>query len=238
MAERKEVLQALSWICCAYRPLNSYEVKDGIAFRKGQCTPDLRRRIDRSLVSLCGPIIEESPSGIIDMVHFSAKEYLLDPLSGPFIDRMNSHSTIALSCISFLSSRLHLSSYLRVDTSTPTSSVVAQAFNGLDRYAHYFWLDHVLAVLDLATNSDEIKTSGLFEALQKFTIIALRDSRTSSDCQAPVIKFHNNRDRDYQNNVLLKDNPGIWHFLIAYGRYKKNLLGKESEFETIEGLSH
>lgn len=51
-----------------------HELRDGIAFRKEQVTPDERNRLQRNIVELCGPIIEELPGGIIDTVHFSAKE--------------------------------------------------------------------------------------------------------------------------------------------------------------------
>lgn len=52
-----------------------HELRDGIAFRKGQVTPDERNRLQRNIVELCGPIIEELPGGVVDTVHFSAKEF-------------------------------------------------------------------------------------------------------------------------------------------------------------------
>ena len=55
-----------------------HELRDGIAFRKGQVTPDERNRLQRNIVELCGPIIEELPGGIVDTVHFSAKEFETD----------------------------------------------------------------------------------------------------------------------------------------------------------------
>ena len=51
-----------------------HELRDGIAFRKEQVTPDERNRLQRNILELCGPIIEESPGDIVDTVHFSAKE--------------------------------------------------------------------------------------------------------------------------------------------------------------------
>ena len=52
-----------------------HELRDGVAFRKKQVTPDERNRLQRNIVELCGPIVEVLPDGIVDTVHFSAKEF-------------------------------------------------------------------------------------------------------------------------------------------------------------------
>ncbi len=73
--ERYQAIKLLYWITCAFRPMRIHELRDGIAFRKEQVTPDQRNRLQRNIVELCGPIIEELPGDIVDTVHFSAKEW-------------------------------------------------------------------------------------------------------------------------------------------------------------------
>lgn len=46
--------------------------------------PELRDRIKIGIVSLCGPLVEELPGGIIDVVHFSAKELVNQTFSSKY----------------------------------------------------------------------------------------------------------------------------------------------------------
>lgn len=67
-------IRILEWMACSYRPLKSYEILDGISFRPGRTRLDSRMRIQKEVLDICRPLIEDGPSDTINFVHFSAKE--------------------------------------------------------------------------------------------------------------------------------------------------------------------
>ena len=68
-------------MACSFRPLKAWELQDGIVFRPG--TDNVLNdttKLQRSILEVCKPIIEEGPGNTVDFVHFSAKEYVFIPL--------------------------------------------------------------------------------------------------------------------------------------------------------------
>lgn len=76
---RSLAIRILEWIACAYRPLKTFEVLDGIVFRAGCTELNNRTKMRKSVLDFCRPLIEEGPSNTVDFVHFSAKEYWYPP---------------------------------------------------------------------------------------------------------------------------------------------------------------
>jgi hypothetical protein len=66
-------IRILEWMACSYRLLKGYEILDGIAFRPGCTSLNSRTKINREVLNLCRPLIEDGPLDTIDFVHFSAK---------------------------------------------------------------------------------------------------------------------------------------------------------------------
>jgi hypothetical protein len=78
-------IRILEWMCCSYRLLKNYEILDGILFRAGEhsnsttnrpgCTIlDNSTKLQKDVLDLCKPLIEDGPANTVDFVHFSAKE--------------------------------------------------------------------------------------------------------------------------------------------------------------------
>ena len=73
-SQRDQAIRLLHWISCSYRPLKLIELREGTAFRPGHPAPDGRNIILKSIVELCGPLVEKISEGAIDAAHFFAKE--------------------------------------------------------------------------------------------------------------------------------------------------------------------
>ncbi|CAG8975822.1 hypothetical protein HYALB_00009402 [Hymenoscyphus albidus] len=146
---RNMAIRILGWMACSYRALKSYELLDGIAFDATNTILNSKTRIRRDILDLCRPLIEDSPTGTIDFVHFSAKEYILEEAyqaSRPFIWRENAHLDISFSCISVLASSLAL---LPTNcTDSERAGIIVHGFHGLHIYADHFWYKHLLEYCD------------------------------------------------------------------------------------------
>ena len=59
-------------------PLKVYELLDGISFRVGSLKFNPRPIMDRDVLDLCRPLIEDDDQSgdTVDFVHFSVKEYV------------------------------------------------------------------------------------------------------------------------------------------------------------------
>ena len=171
---KDRAFKILFWLCTSYCPLKEHEVADGITLRPGQENLDRRTRITdfkKHILDVCAPIIQRSPNGTLDLVHFSAKEFLLDDQSGPFIDLTASHFSIAFSCISNLISALVLAPRYSAGTSELTiETLVVQGGLGLHCYSHAFWAEHVKAYLDRVQDLDD-QAKTLISILQRFATV-------------------------------------------------------------------
>jgi hypothetical protein len=71
---RYMAIRILEWMACSYRILKRYELLDGITIDASNKTLTPKTKIQKEILDLCRPLIEESSAGIVDFVHFSAKE--------------------------------------------------------------------------------------------------------------------------------------------------------------------
>jgi len=144
---RERALKILFWVCIAYRSISIHEVVDGIALKPGQtnlCPKNISQNPDRDILELCAPLLEKTQKGSLDLVHFSAKEYLLHMQSGPFVDASDAHFNIAYSCIVNLTSALVLVPSLSgLATETDIERSVVTGAYGLHSYAHQYWSEHL-----------------------------------------------------------------------------------------------
>ncbi len=170
---RERALKVLFWVCIAYRSVSIHEVVDGIALKPGQtqlCPKNISQNPDRDILELCAPLLEKTQKGTLDLVHFSAKEYLLHMHSGPFIDASEAHFNIAYSCIVNLKYALVLVpslSGLATETDIERSTVTGAY--GLHSYAHQYWAEHLAEhfsrVQDLDNRS--LKLMGALDGLSR-----------------------------------------------------------------------
>ncbi|TVY90811.1 Ankyrin [Lachnellula willkommii] len=87
----------------ASRALQSHEIQGALSIRVDSQTIDFNRRRSRiSLGEICGPIVEVHSNGVIDMIHPTAKSYLLQHHSNYFIDLHQANFTMAKLCVTYL----------------------------------------------------------------------------------------------------------------------------------------
>ena len=69
------------WVASATYPLSESEILQALSVEHGsQDFPDLQRQAWLDTRRACGPIIENA-NGVVQFVHFTAKEYLIIPCS-------------------------------------------------------------------------------------------------------------------------------------------------------------
>ncbi|MCJ1473086.1 hypothetical protein MMC13_001736 [Lambiella insularis] len=127
---KERAFKILYWVCVSRRPVKIHEVADGIALKPGQAILSRRTRIldiNRDVLEVCAPIVEMSNGNLLDLVHFSTKEYLLDLQSRPFVDVAQAHLSIAFSCISNLAAgRVIIPRFADGTSEIDTESLVVQ----------------------------------------------------------------------------------------------------------------
>ncbi|KAL9632984.1 MAG: hypothetical protein Q9164_004975 [Protoblastenia rupestris] len=169
---RERAFKILYWVCMSLRPVTLYEVTDGIAIEPRKTVLNKKTRSinpRRDIVELCAPLLETSSNGTLDMVHFSAKEYLIHKHSGPFIDIAEAHFHIASSCIINLTSSLDLlPGYIGNISESDLETRVVQGNYGLHAYGHEFWAEHLTAYL-LQTSDLSSRSRELMSMLQAFS---------------------------------------------------------------------
>lgn len=177
-SDRKErAFRILFWLCATYRPMKVQEVADGITLRPGQAVLNRKTRFqdtNRDIVEFCAPMVVQLESGVLSLVHFSAKKYLLDPQSGPFLAIVQAHFDIAFSCITNLTSASNvLPRFSRPGgkmTEAEIETSVVQGSYALQEYGHRFWAEHVREYAKLASDSDHQSTI-LTGALNAFCVV-------------------------------------------------------------------
>ena len=169
---RQRAFSILYWVCVARRPILLHEVADGIVLHPRQTVLNRRTRSSnphRDIVEICAPLLETLKDGVIDLVHFSAKEYLIHEHSGPFVDLAKAHLSIGLSCVINLESCLDLVPCNGNGISEgELESRVVQGYYGLQSYGHEFWAEHVLAYLEKVGDRDGVSRE-LIRALESLS---------------------------------------------------------------------
>ncbi|MCJ1262293.1 hypothetical protein MMC22_002163 [Lobaria immixta] len=222
----------LFWVCTAYRSIYIHEVADGVALEPGQTTLSRKTRIqdvNRDILEICAPIIEKSNKGILDLVHFSAKEYLLDQQSGPFVEVAQAHFNVAFSCIANLNSTLsvvprHSGGMTEVDL----ESIVVQGGYGLQRYGQHYWAEHVLAYLDNISSLDD-QSQILISALNEFSKVRRHNSAYRIEPSSKPLS------RVVSNGLKkLAPFPPLHDLIAGWLHFKSQLEEKASLFESID----
>ena len=172
---RQRAFSILYWVCVARRPVSLHEVVDGIALRPNQTVLNKRTRCSnpsRDVVEFCAPLLETRKNGVLELVHFSAKEYFVHEKSGHFVDLADAHLNIALSCVINLTSCLDL---VPRNENWPSGEDleyrVVQGCYGLQSYGQDFWAEHVLEYLGKVKNQDSVSRE-LIRALQVFSQVS------------------------------------------------------------------
>ena len=184
---RQRAFNILYWVCVARRPVSLHEVVDGIALCPGQKTLNKSTRSSspsRDVLELCAPLLEIQKSGVLELVHFSAKEYFVHEKSGHFVDLAKAHFNIALSCVINLTSCLDLVQTPKNGLSgEDIESRVVQGYYGLQSYGQEYWAEHALEYLGRVENQGSVPCE-LMSALHIFSQVSKH--HTDSTTLLPV----------------------------------------------------
>ena len=219
------IFRILSWICVTHRPIGIHEIADGISLKPGQkvlCKKTRSQNFNRDIMEICAPLLETSNSGSLDLVHFSAKEYLLHIQSGPFINTTKAHFNIAFSCITNLTSALSiLSRFNKEATEADFENLVVQGCFGLQSYGHGFWAEHLIAFLEVASDIDG-ETANLIGALEEFSKVRKGGQELANSSQI-----------DSKALLKLKRFPILLDLVSSWLRFKSKLNEKLPSFVDI-----
>jgi WD40 repeat protein len=91
----------LTWATCSERPLTVGELGEALKLDLSDSFPNL----EESISALCGQLLYVDRLGKVQVVHETAREFLLDPqLESEFaVKKMDAHTRIAGSCLNYLS---------------------------------------------------------------------------------------------------------------------------------------
>ncbi|MCJ1463035.1 hypothetical protein MMC07_001639 [Pseudocyphellaria aurata] len=217
----------LFWVCTAYRSMSIHEVADGIALRPGQKKLSRKTRsqdTSKDILDICAPIIEQSKNGTLDLVHFSAKEYLLDLQSGPFVEVSQAHYSIAFSCITNLTSALTVVPRFSADiTREEIEKIVVEGGYGLQNYGQQYWAQHIQAYLQTVSNLDDDESKILIKALSELSKVR---KQNTVDCRKP-----SSEPKELQK---LAPFPSLWDMTVGWLHFRTQLDEQGPIFESLE----
>jgi hypothetical protein len=229
---------------CSFRPLKSYEILDGISFRLSEsigtkyrpaCTTlDATTQMQRDVLDLCRPLIEDGPGNTIDFVHFSAKEYILKQEyrdARPFIKTNSAHLNISFSCVSYLNTSCVLLPSNCTDQQR--AEIVLRGFHGLQFYANQFWFKHVLTCCGLFAKGNAALPDDLLIQLQQ--LVQFRKAFGDNSCvigNPDTNSSHRQRDDSLAMNQLPQDvRDLIWEVI----EFRKMVKKEDNTLKSLEG---
>ena len=228
---KNRAMRILSWLCYAYRPVQSYELVDGIALTPGQTIlskKTISQNLKRDVLDICAPLIEKTPYGTLDLVHFSAKEYLLDPRSGlnprgaPFVDPKEAHFSIAFACVTNLDTATEvIQRFPNGLSDLELEKAVIQGRYGLQPYGHDFWAEHVSAYLEKAT-LEEQQSRSLLTALELLSRVLKGDT---SQWDVSAVE----QPRAYPGLQKLHSCPKLFVFITKWLNFKSKQPNSEED---------
>ena len=234
---RSRVFSVLFWLCTAYRPLSVHEIADGIVL-KSDCTFLTKEtRIlspEEHILDICRPLIQ-SRDGTLELVHFTAKEYILDEGSGQyrskcseaFVDIAEAHHDISFACVANLNDSLRFVPRYATDISEAERDrrVVEGAF-GLHSYAHEYWLQHFQDYLKFLKPRYPI-SDGLLRLFREFLRVRKTKLPNSTDPAFKKILSSVELER-------LSRNTQILDLMFDHLSYKNNLESERDAFEDAD----
>ena len=228
LATQDRVLLILYWLCEGRRPLTTEEIADGVVLCRSRML-DKESRIQNThvhIVDQCKPLVEETTSGVLQLVHFSAREYLLHEFSGKFVDCHKANLNIALACTRTLNCALRLVPRYSGDLTERDQEVfVLGGSLGLHNYAHAFWLTHVQAYLQGVKSHSERDEQLLGELL----------NLTRTHKHRSMMYDHSDRSLNQPESLaILSDLNDCYVFCRGWLRFQKLLEEAMTEMKSVQ----
>lgn len=235
--EKDRAFRILFWVCTAYRPVTIDEVADGIALKPGQTALNKKTRsqnVDRHILDVCAPFLERSSRGVLDMVHFSAQEYLLDAQTGPFVNLAQAHFNAAFSCIVNLTSAIGVvPRYNNGNPDTCFETMLVQGSFGLQQYAHRYWAEHTITYLQNIPHLDE-QALVLVDALEAFSKVNKRQEPDQG--KQTQLKLDNESCRILAALQKLGLSPQVRTLILSWFSFKSRLNEMAPNLDGLQAL--
>ncbi|KAH6855795.1 hypothetical protein B0I37DRAFT_300323 [Chaetomium sp. MPI-CAGE-AT-0009] len=143
ISENKDLAKAiLTWAACAVRPLTVQELNGALVLEFKDEFPNLKE----SIVALCGQLVQVDKTGVVHMVHETAREFLLGgKLESEFaIDSTAAHTRLATTCFAVLASKEMKPPRTRRRGPSPTTSSPKPPFVGYacEAFSHHLALSN------------------------------------------------------------------------------------------------
>ncbi|VUC31341.1 unnamed protein product [Clonostachys rosea] len=148
---RDLIQKTLEWCICGTRPMSIRELQAALTLDRKSKALNMRKLVEQ----LCGQLLRIDSNGVIQVIHSTIRDFLLDPNSqAPFsINRSEVNRRLATVCLEYLSSEdMRPPRHPRLVSTSPTSDFAS--------YASTSWSDHLASS---PSTSDKLLTS-----LQKF----------------------------------------------------------------------
>ncbi len=226
---------ALSFLLCATRPTSTREITHALAIESDSTCFEEERLPFRSIDEICGPIVEIHKQ-YITLVHFSAKEWVLERLlntycaltrrfryiqrqeSGPFLDRWVAEFSLARRCLTYF----HYTCFRPELQDAEIQDHIGSGQYVWFEYAETNWLLHCRNAMRAPDNLPSILSQSLTTFFTRWT----RDP--------PRLPMHN-RVADHFGFKDLRDYlaPKDYHTLLTTAFYQAQ--GRSSGY--MEGMS-
>ncbi|OQU94466.1 NACHT domain-containing protein [Cladophialophora immunda] len=137
--QKVQLQHILGWLTFSYRPLKVHELCDLVVFRNHHSLND-STKLQKGVLDICKPLLEEHEDRTVRLVHFSAREYLLHKHSGPYLDRQECHLSITQSCIRYL---ITCEPFTVEPLAPRTCADIVKGFHDIFPYVDQFWPMHL-----------------------------------------------------------------------------------------------
>ncbi|KAL2843331.1 hypothetical protein BJY01DRAFT_264318 [Aspergillus pseudoustus] len=132
----KRIEVILGWMVCARRPLRWEEIQNAVCVDVDSWTIDYGKRLANSPRELFASLVECQSDGTIDLVHRTARGFLV---GGGSVKLHEAHFSLAIRCISYLS-------FPNFDLERSDNDILSDALDGVHQlydYASACWAMHL-----------------------------------------------------------------------------------------------
>ncbi|KAK3323153.1 hypothetical protein B0T19DRAFT_198582 [Cercophora scortea] len=197
-------MKVLLWIVSAKRPMREHEILQAVLIKPSMSDFQSQRKAWLDIRAACGPIVEVR-EGVLQLVHFTAKEYLLGTQSGNFLKAHDGHIQAVTVCLTYFLFKsfdpLFSSEFSEKDRETLQQRILSGYFI-MFPYATDCWLDH-------ARDLDQVPAA---------------DINCVRLIGQTMERFYQERGHDIEDEASFKAIP----FLTEFEHFKKNPAAQQS----------
>ncbi|KAH7336622.1 hypothetical protein BKA65DRAFT_37368 [Rhexocercosporidium sp. MPI-PUGE-AT-0058] len=198
IAQRETAKRLLGWITSSKRALKWHEIQGAISMNTQDQTVDFKnRRLCADVRDICGSLIEVLPGDRVQLVHGTAKLYLVH---NDYVQIHNEEHKLATLCLK----------YLLFDCFDPNLSedsikeYTMLGYYAFQDYAILHWIDHLEASIPFMLTDVVDKDDGLDSAINDFSEAYGSVETGASDIKTELRdRCQHLKDTDVYDNILL-----------------------------------